>query len=97
MGNKIPSPCIDVCKYKRGGYCIGCGMSKTQKKSFKKLGGRKKQLRFIEKLMAQQVELGGFPMWPRAYRKRCRKKDMACPLDHELAGAETSPKNKEAA
>jgi len=88
MGGKVPSPCIDVCKFKRQGHCIGCGMSKAQKKSFKKLDGRKKKLAFLEDLMAQQAELGGYPMWPRAYRKVCRKKEVDCPLD-ELGITET--------
>jgi len=61
-------------------------MSKQQKRSFKKLGSDKKRWRFIVELMEQQRELGGFPMWPRAYRKRCRKKGIECPLD-ELADA----------
>lgn len=81
MGGKVPSPCIDVCKYKRQGFCIGCGMSKAQKKAFKKLDGRKERLRFLLELMEQQRDLGGFPMWLRAYRKRCRKKGVDCPLD----------------
>lgn len=85
MGNKIPSPCIDVCKFKRRGHCIGCGMSKKQKKKFKRLDGRKDKLRFISKLMEQQDELGGYPMWPRAYRKVCRKKGVDCPIDAQLA------------
>ena len=40
MGSKIPSPCVDVCKYKLRGHCIGCGMTKKQKRSFKKLRKR---------------------------------------------------------
>lgn len=81
MSAKIPSPCIKVCQFKRDGHCIGCGLQKCQKKSFKKLDGKKKKLKFIRKLMKQQDELGGYPMWPRAWRKRCRKKNTTCPLD----------------
>ena len=81
MGEKIPSPCVDVCKFKRAGHCIACGMTKKQKKSFKKLDNRKKKLKFLLLLMKQQDDQGGFPMWPRAYRKRCRKKGVDCPLD----------------
>lgn len=81
MSKKILSPCIDVCKFKRAGHCIGCGMSKKQKKKFKSLDGAKKKLKFIVSLIAQQDDLGGFPMWPRAYRKVCRKKSVVCPLD----------------
>jgi len=81
LSTKIPSPCIKVCKFRREGHCIGCGLRKSQKKSFKKLSGQKKKLKFIRKLMQQQKDLGGYPMWPRAWRKRCRKKDVTCPLD----------------
>jgi len=81
MSKKIPSPCIDVCKFRRAGHCIGCGMTKKQKKTFKSIDGSKKRLRFIAMLMEQQGELGGYPMWPRAYRKVCRKKSEDCPLD----------------
>jgi len=81
MGEKIPSPCIDVCKYKKAGRCIGCAMTKTQKKSFKKLDKRRQKLDFIVELMAEQRTLGGFAFWEKAYRKRCRKKGVDCPLD----------------
>ncbi|MEM7463357.1 MAG: DUF1289 domain-containing protein, partial [Pseudomonadota bacterium] len=37
MSKKIPSPCVDVCKYKRQGHCIACSMTKAQKSQFKKL------------------------------------------------------------
>ncbi|MEO0728787.1 MAG: DUF1289 domain-containing protein [Pseudomonadota bacterium] len=81
MSGKVPSPCVDICKYKRAGHCIACGMTKVQKKKFKKIDGGKRKRAFLIDLMRQHDELGGFPMWPRAYRKRCRKKGVACPLD----------------
>lgn len=87
MSKSILSPCVKVCKFTRDGYCIACGMSERQKKHFKKLKGRKKQLRFIEALQVQQQDLGGFPMWPRAYQKRCRKKGVAVPDDLRLTQA----------
>ncbi|MEL7048404.1 MAG: DUF1289 domain-containing protein [Pseudomonadota bacterium] len=81
MSKKVPSPCIDVCKFRRGGHCIGCSMDKKQKKKFKKIDKRKKQLDFIVDLMDQQKSMGGYAFWEKAYRKRCRKKDVDCPLD----------------
>ncbi len=88
MGDKVPSPCIDVCKFKKGGHCIGCSMTEKQKKSFKKLDKRRRKLEFLTDLRAQQARLGGFGFWEKAYRKRCRKKDVDCPLDEiESAGA----------
>ncbi|KWT69399.1 hypothetical protein APY04_1482 [Hyphomicrobium sulfonivorans] len=84
---KIPSPCISVCKFKNAGYCVGCGMTKKQKKKFKRLEGRKKKLRFIEALRIQQQEVGLKANWERAYRRRCRKKGVDCPLDRAEAPA----------
>jgi hypothetical protein len=86
--SKIPSPCIDVCKYKmKGGYCIGCGMTKPQKSEWKKLDGKKKKRAFLGDLVAQQARLGGkFKGWGIAYRRKCAKKDTPCPLD-DLAAA----------
>lgn len=81
--SKIPSPCIDVCKYKlKGGHCIACAMTKEQKKTFKGLDGKKEKRRFLEKLLAQQASLGGkFAGWTIAYRRKCAKKGVACPID----------------
>ena len=42
---KTPSPCIDVCKFKREGHCIGCSMTKPQRKMFKSL--KKPRSRFL--------------------------------------------------
>ena len=80
---KVPSPCIDVCKYKlKGGHCIACSMTKEQKKGFKKLDGKKKKRAFLADMVAQQARLGGkFKGWTIAYRKKCAKKDVPCPLD----------------
>jgi predicted Fe-S protein YdhL (DUF1289 family) len=79
-GMKIPSPCIDVCKFKHAGYCIGCGMTKKQKKKFKRLK-RKDKRHFVEALPQQQHEVGINANWERAYRRRCEKKGVDCPLD----------------
>lgn len=81
MGAKIPSPCVGICKYKLAGHCIGCGMSKKQKKAFKKLNGRKSRQRFVQYLIVQQEVIGLKADWQRAYRRRCHKKGAACPLD----------------
>ncbi|MEL6768790.1 MAG: DUF1289 domain-containing protein [Pseudomonadota bacterium] len=85
---KIPSPCIDVCKHKlKGGHCIGCSMTKRQKSEWKSLDGKKAKRKFLSMLMEQQAALGGrFKGWAIAYRRRCAKKDVACPID-ELTDA----------
>ncbi len=58
--SKIPSPCIDVCKFKRKDHCIRCSMTKKQKSRFKKLDKKKDKLAFYEALLEQQEELGGY-------------------------------------
>ncbi|MGF1501800.1 MAG: DUF1289 domain-containing protein [Paracoccaceae bacterium] len=85
---KVPSPCIDVCKYKLKGHCIGCGMTKPQKKAFKALSGRSEKRAFLQTLVAQHRALGDrFKGWATAYRRKCAKKDVPCPLDEMKAEA----------
>ncbi|MEM6495748.1 MAG: DUF1289 domain-containing protein [Pseudomonadota bacterium] len=81
MSGKVPSPCVDVCKFKLKGHCIGCGMTKKQKKKFKKMNGRKAKSAFIVSLVAQQADIGLRANWERSYRRRCSKKGAECPLD----------------
>jgi hypothetical protein len=71
---KIPSPCIDVCKFKRAGHCIGCSMTKTQKKMFKSLKKPEHQEAFVEMLVLQQSAIGKYEHWAPAYARRCMKK-----------------------
>lgn len=71
---KTPSPCIDVCKFKRGGHCIGCSMTKTQKSMFKKLKKDKYRAAFVELVVAQQEVLGKFSHWEPKYLKKLSKK-----------------------
>ncbi|WP_342077832.1 DUF1289 domain-containing protein [Yoonia sp. SS1-5] len=78
---KTPSPCIDVCKYKRAGHCIGCSMTKAQKSLFKQLRKNGHRDGFITMLIAQQNQMGGFGGWPGAYAKKCRKKGVKPPID----------------
>lgn len=80
MAKKIPSPCIDVCKFRRGGHCIGCSMTKTQKKMFKSLSKPEHQAAFLHMLQAQQSDLGKFSHWTPAYLKKCAKKGVKPPV-----------------
>jgi predicted Fe-S protein YdhL (DUF1289 family) len=78
---KYPSPCIDVCKYKLKGHCIGCAMTKKQKKQYKKIDGKKKQVAFLGALRDQQIALGDrFKGWRGAYARKCDRKGVAWPL-----------------
>ena len=70
---KIPSPCIGVCKYKRGSHCIGCSMNKDQKKIFKSLKKARMKQAFLKMLCAQQETLGGYGHWEKAYDRKCCK------------------------
>lgn len=82
MAKPLPSPCIDVCKFRRAGHCTGCSMTKAQKKMFDRL--RKSDRRsFVELLVHQQRTLGGYAHWQRVYAKKCEKKGVA-PLENVL-------------
>ena len=74
---KIPSPCIDVCKYKFNHHCIGCSMTKIQKKTFKKLKSNDNKKKFIKFIYSQQKILGRFKHWEKVYQKKCDKKDVS--------------------
>lgn len=71
---KVPSPCIDVCKFKREGHCIGCSMTKAQKSLFKGLKKEKHQTAFLDMLRQQQDTLGHYTHWEPAYLKKLKKK-----------------------
>lgn len=71
---KVPSPCVDVCKYKRQGHCIACSMTKAQKSLFKELKKDRHKATFIDMLILQQDEMGKFPAWRGMYEKKCAKK-----------------------
>ncbi len=72
--SKTPSPCIKVCKFRRGGHCIGCSMTKDQKSLFKSIRKEKRRLAFLQMLLAQQRLMGGYTHWRTAYQKRWGKK-----------------------
>ena len=78
---KTPSPCIDVCKFRRKGHCIGCSMTKAQKSMFKKLKKDAHRDAFIEMLVAQQDVMGKYSHWAPAYARRCLKKGAKPPAN----------------
>ncbi len=71
---KTPSPCIDVCKFKREGHCIGCSMTKAQRSLFKELKKNKSRDAFIGMLQEQQIRLEKYSHWAPKYAKKCKKK-----------------------
>ena len=76
---RTPSPCIDVCKYRRGDHCIACSMTRGQKGAFKALKKDRHKRDFVRLVMAQQAVMGKFGAWPDAYAKRCRKRGVPVP------------------
>ena len=83
MSKKIPSPCIDVCKHKREGHCIGCSMTKSQKKLFKSIKKADQKEAFVQLLVCQQEKMGRYSHWAPAYAKKLKKKKakVGFPLD----------------
>ena len=77
---KTPSPCIDVCKFKREGHSLGCSMTKAQKSLFKGLAKDAHRAAFVEMLTAQQDRMGKYSHWNLAYLKKLRKKKIK-PMD----------------
>ena len=75
--SKVPSPCIDVCKFKRNGHCIGCSMTKAQKSAFKALKTDTHREAFVELVVAQQAVMGRYAHWEKAFDKKCRKKNVS--------------------
>ena len=71
---KTPSPCIDVCKFKREDHCIGCTMTKAQKSLFKSLKTNKHRDAFVQMLVGQQSRLGKYRHWAPQYLAKCLKK-----------------------
>ena len=86
---RTPSPCIGVCKFRRpgpaGAHCIGCSMTKEQKRLAKaaRKGGAKKgggaMAAFVALVVAQQEQMGRYRHWRPAYMKRCLKKGAPVP------------------
>ena len=69
MSKKL-SPCIDICKYKNNSHCIGCSMTKLQKKISKKIKKRDEKLAFLDLVITQQKLLGGYEKWEEAFKKK---------------------------
>lgn len=82
MSKKIPSPCVDVCKYKRQGHCIACSMTKAQKAMAERIRDEAEMAGFLAELRAQQKALGDrFWAWESGYRAKCARRGAPCPLD----------------
>ena len=76
-----PTPCVGVCKFDDGGHCIGCAMTEREKKASKRLRGKLQKRPFFERLLARLEDLGRLRYWSKMYRRKCERKQAACPLD----------------
>lgn len=85
---KAPSPCIGVCKF-REGHCVGFTMTKPEKKAFKRLKKKSRKRAFLEALVGRLRAAARPDYWTRMYRRKCDRKDLACPLDKMGSVAET--------
>ena len=79
MAKSLPSPCVDVCKYKLKSHCIACSMTNEQKSLFKKLKSDKHREAFVEMLVSQQRQLGTSKGWAQLYERRCARRGVAIP------------------
>ena len=76
-----PTPCVGVCKFDGGGSCLGCAMTKREKKASKRLRGKSRKRPFFALLVARLEQLGRLRYWSKMYRRKCERKECACPLD----------------
>ncbi|MEO1240248.1 MAG: DUF1289 domain-containing protein [Pseudomonadota bacterium] len=74
MSKSVQSPCIGVCKFKRGGHCIGCSMTKDQKSLFKKIKKDKHREAFVQLIVLQQASMGRYSHWRPEYLRKSLKK-----------------------
>ncbi|MDE0924740.1 DUF1289 domain-containing protein [Aurantimonas coralicida] len=79
-----PSPCVDICKYKRQGRCVGCSMTKAEKQAFPSSGGAEQKREFIETLIGRLQESARNPaFWIMSYRRKCEREGVPCPIPVE--------------
>lgn len=81
MGKKYegyPSPCVGICKDKRG-VCIACGRTKKDKKAWKSAESDSAQIKLLKRCAAQAEEIGTRDFWQKEYRRKCRKKGVRFP------------------
>ncbi|MDY8110829.1 DUF1289 domain-containing protein [Fulvimarina sp. 2208YS6-2-32] len=80
LWRKAPSPCIGICK-RPGGICVGCGMTKADKKTFKRRRSKGERKALFRILIERLDGMGRLARWEHVYRRRCDRKDRPCPLD----------------
>lgn len=67
----MASPCIDVCRYDEAtGWCLGCGMTKPEKKAWKKEKERRPAIRAALPERLARLAAEGRPTGKAARKKR---------------------------
>ncbi len=71
----MASPCIDICRYDEAtGWCLGCGMTRKDKKHWKKDKAMRPAIRETLPARLQALAAAGHPTGKAAKRKK-KKKD----------------------
>ncbi|MGG5817577.1 DUF1289 domain-containing protein [Falsiroseomonas sp. HW251] len=67
----MASPCIDVCRYDEAtGWCLGCGMTKPEKKRWKKDKAERPVVRAALPPRLAALDAAGLPTGKAAKKKR---------------------------
>ena len=71
----MASPCIDVCRYDDAtGWCLGCGMTRKDKKHWKKEKERRPAIRAALPARLADLEAAGLPTGKAAKRKKQKER-----------------------
>jgi predicted Fe-S protein YdhL (DUF1289 family) len=66
----MANPCIDVCRYDEAtGWCLGCGMTRKEKKAWKKDKDRRDEIRAALPERLAALAAAGLPTGKAAKRK----------------------------
>lgn len=67
----MASPCIDICRYdETTGWCFGCGMTKREKKAWKRDKDARPAIRAALPERIAMLAAAGWPVGKAAKRKR---------------------------
>lgn len=91
--DKLPSPCVGICKDKRG-VCIACGRTEDEEKAWKRADSREEKLALLAACAVNTNQIGTRRFWEAEYRRKCAKKGVECPLD--VLNALTAPSSLKA-
>ncbi|MBP0446122.1 DUF1289 domain-containing protein [Roseomonas sp. SSH11] len=71
MNEKEGRPCIKICRYEdASGWCLGCGMTKPEKKAWKRVPGYRPAILLALEARLDALAAEGHPTGPAAGGKR---------------------------